>query len=159
MISFNLLCVLFSSEQDIRGKFVLISKVAICIYSSNRKRSEQSKEFIQILVLSCSKGKRQRCVGGMVNSPPEPYLVGLIMIITPHFVHFCPYRADFNIYSRIFFQTLQAPFIDLLYKFSCFFNTDVTVLGEIFKTRPVSLVPDPFITISTILSFMPGRLA
>ena len=82
------------------------------------------------------------------------------MVITPHFIHFCPYRrADLNIYTGIFPQVLQVLLIYLLYKFSRFFKTDVTVLGEIFKTRPVSRVPAPFIAISTIFSFIPGRLA
>ena len=42
--------------------------------------------------------------------------------------------------------------IHRFYKFFCFFKTEVTVLGEIFNTRPVSRVPEPFIAISTIIS-------
>ena len=83
----------------------------------------------------------------------------LVVIITPHFVHFRRDRANFNVDCRIFSSVFQIIFIDLLYKFFRFFNTFVTVLGEIFKTRPVSRVPPPFIVISTIFSFVPGRQA
>ena len=95
----------------------------------------------------------------MVNGPPQPHLVGLIVIITPHFVHFCRYWANFNINGWIFSPVFQVIFIDWLWESLRFFNTFVTVLGDIFKTRPVSLVPLPFIVISTICSFVPGRQA
>ena len=81
------------------------------------------------------------------------------MIITPHLVHFCTYRPNFNIYLCVSFTLSQVFFIYWLCKFLRFFNTSVTVLGDTFNTRPVSRVPAPFIAISTIFSFVPGRQA
>ena len=43
------------------------------------------------------------------------------MVITPHFIHFCPYRmVNLNIYNRISFPVFQVLFIYLFYEFFCF---------------------------------------
>ena len=60
----DLLSILFASDQHIRRNLVLISKVVVRINRSNRKRAKQRKKLIQILVLSCSKWKRQRYICG-----------------------------------------------------------------------------------------------
>ena len=124
------------------------------------KFGKQFQKFIQIFILSCSECIGKRCVGLMIHCPPKPYLMFFVMIKAPHFVHF--HRFFYvNIYiCRFFiFYCFKELFIYLFREIFCFFKTDVTVLGEIFNTRPVSLVPEPFIAISIIFSFVSGLLA
>ena len=137
----------------------MIGIIVVSVNRSNRKRLKQGQKFVQIFMFPCTECISQRHIRLVINRPPQPYLVGLVMIITPHFVHFCRYRANFNINSRIVSPVSQVILVDLLCEFFRFFNAFVTVLGEIFRTRPISRVPLPFMVISTIFSFVPGRQA
>ena len=95
----------------------------------------------------------------MLHRPPQPQLVGLIVLIAPHFVHFCSYKTNFHVDPCSISPVFQVLLVDLPGKFLRFFNTDVTVSLEMPNTRPVSRVPAPFIAISTIFSLIPGRQA
>ena len=106
--------------------------------------------------------------GSMIDRPPEPYLMGFIMIKAPHFVHFNR-QILARIGERVMnlnFQRLvrvgsvrEVAFIYLPDDIFRFFKIAVTVSFEMCKTLPVSLVPDPFIIMFKACSLTPGLQA
>ena len=119
----------------------------------------------------CSEQISKRCICFMFYCPPKPYLMFLIVVITSHLVHFYLCFITFFLFRGFLFCTtkninlnffrmfFEICLVHLFRKTFVFFNMFVTVSLSIPKTRPVSLVPEPFVTIAMTFSFIPGSHA
>ena len=61
----------------------MVSNVVVGINPPDGKWLQQCQKVIQIFILPCSKCKRKRGIGCMIYRPPQPNLMGFIMIKGP----------------------------------------------------------------------------
>jgi len=87
MVPLDLLRVPLSGHEISNGNFVAVSVIVIGIHRPDIERFQKFQKFVQVFMLASAERVRERGIGGVVNRPPQPYLVRLIVIKAPHFVH------------------------------------------------------------------------
>ena len=141
------LCIPLSCDNLTRFAHVFfVGIIAVCIDCFNMEWHEKCSQLLQIPVFSCPKTVGQRFSCLMVNSPPQPVLLGFVVDKRPHFVHFRTIYIDLlRRYHRYLYflirMLLDILFVYLPQSWFRFFKIAVTVSFEIPRIRPVARVP------------------
>lgn len=146
VFAFNALRISFSSYNATFMNMRLICIIIICINRLDVEGCQQCAQLIQIPVLSCPETIGQRDTGAMVNRPPKPILLRLVVDKRPHLVHFrlihfYLLRAHHRYLYFLILMLLDILFVYLPQSRFCFFKIAVTVSFEIPRIRPVARVP------------------
>src|SRR5713101_3428157 len=92
----------------------------------------------------------------MINRVPQPPLVRLAPDKTPHLIHFGALHAPHLYCDRLRTAPLDNGLVDRLERPGLFFNSSITVVGLICRTRAISRTPLPLSVISTLWRFPSG---
>src|ERR671918_362209 len=157
MFSFYFLGVLFANFMACRFQMPLIGTPIISIKAGNAERCKQSFEFQKDLIFMRSQNIGEYLSTLMVDRMPQPALIFFLTHEAPHFIQLRLLYLD-DLYGHLLYrQDLQQCVIDRLKGGFFFFNSLITVVGLIFKTRAVSRMPLPLSAISMIFCLISGN--
>src|SRR5215211_488221 len=157
MLSFYFLGVLFADVVVCRIQMSLIGTPLISIKTGNTKRYKQSFEFQKNFIFMRSQNIGEYLSTSMVDRVPQPALIFFLTHEAPHFIQLCLLYSDELHCYFLCTQGLQQCGVDLLEREFFFFNSLITVVGLIFKTRAVSRMPLPLSAISMIFCLIAGN--
>ena len=157
MFSFYFLGVLFANFMACRFQMPLIGTPIISIKAGNAERCKQSFEFQKDLIFMRSQNIGEYLSTLMVDRMPQPALIFFLTHEAPHFIQLRLLHSDELHYYFLRTQGLQQCVVNRLQRGFFFFNSVITVVGLIFKTRAVSRTPLPLSAISMIFFLISGN--
>jgi hypothetical protein len=86
----------------------------------------------------------------MINRVPQPALVGFAAHKTPHLIYLGGLHSAHLYRDRLGTASLNDGLVDMVEGRGLFFNSSMTVVGLIWRTRAISRTPLPLSVISTI---------
>src|ERR671918_3204655 len=135
----------------------LVGAPIISIKAGDAKGLKKPFEFQKDLVFVLSQHIGKHLPTAVINRMPQPALIFFLAYKAPHFIHLRLVYSD-DLYSHLLYsQGLQQSVVDRLKGGFFFFNSWITVVGLISKTRAVSRMPLPLSAISIIFSLISGN--
>ncbi len=125
--------------------FTPIASPIICCDKSNTQWLKESQKTAAGCICSWPENMRYDLFPLCIKGIPQPVTVLFTADTRPLLINFTN-KSDIFIGSM---SCCYLPWCE-------FFNVRMTVFILIFNTRPESRTPEPFITISTIFSLIPG---
>jgi hypothetical protein len=150
MFALDLLRLTLADRVTGNGKVAFVDASSIGVKMDNTKRLEQSVQLRKDRIGSGPQDIGQDHTSKVINRMPQPTLVCFAAHKTPHLIHFGGLHTADLYRDRLGTAPFNDGLVNVGEESRLFFNSPMTVVGLICRTRPISLTPLPLRVISTI---------